>query len=109
MITLRRAKERHHDCRRKQEVWLTFYSEDRADPLADGFGALEILNEDRVPPGAGVPRHRQHDAEIVTYVRKGALAYEDSMSRAWPRPSTCSSELRRTRHDRYPAGSPQAL
>lgn len=82
MITLRRAKERHHDCRRKQEVWLTFYSEDRADPLADGFGALEILNEDRVPPGAGVPRHRQHDAEIVTYVRKGALAYEDSIGRS---------------------------
>jgi redox-sensitive bicupin YhaK (pirin superfamily) len=79
MITLRRAEERHHDRRRKQEVWLTFYPQDRADPLAEGFGTLEILNEDRLPPGAGVPRRPHHDAEIVTYVREGALAYEDSI------------------------------
>lgn len=82
MITLRRAKERHHDRRRKQEAWLTFYRQDRADPLADGFGSLEILNEDRLPPGAGVPRRLHHDAEIVTYVREGVLAHEDSMGRS---------------------------
>ena len=82
MITLRRAKERHHDRLRKEDVWLTFYPQDRADPLADGFGTLEILNEYRLPPGAGVPRHPHHDAEIVTYVREGALAYEDSMGRS---------------------------
>ena len=79
MITLRRAKERHHDRRCKQDLWLTFYPQDRADPLADGFGTLEILNEDRLPPGAGIPRHPHHDAEIITYVREGALAHEDSM------------------------------
>src|SRR5687768_5689494 len=82
MITLRRAKERHHDRRRKQEAWLTFYPGNRADPLADGFGVLEILDEDRVPPGARVSRHPQHDVEILTYVRKGPLAYEDSMGRS---------------------------
>jgi len=82
MITLRRAKERRHDRRRKQEVWHTFYPEDRADALADGFGTLEILDEDRLPPGARVPLHLLHDAEIVTYVREGALAHEDSMGRS---------------------------
>jgi quercetin 2,3-dioxygenase len=82
MITLRRAKERHHDRRRKQEAWHTFYAADRADALADGFGTLEILNEDRLPPGAGVARHPHHDAEIITYVREGALAHEDSMGRS---------------------------
>ena len=82
MITLRRAKERHHDQRRKQDVWLTFYSQDRADPLADGFGTLQSFNEDRIPPGADAQRHPCHDAEIVTYVREGALAYEDSMGRS---------------------------
>ncbi len=82
MITLRRATERHHDRRRKQEVWHTFYPEDLADAFADGFGALEILNEDRLPPGGGVPRHPHRDAEIVTYVREGALAHEDSMGRS---------------------------
>jgi len=78
MITLRRANERHHERRGKQDIWLTFHPGNRADPLADGFGALETLNENRLPPGAGVPSHPLHDAEIVTYVREGALAYEDS-------------------------------
>jgi redox-sensitive bicupin YhaK (pirin superfamily) len=81
MITLRRANERHHDRRRKQEVWHTFRP-DRADALAGGFGTLEILDEDRLPPGAVVPRHRDRDAEIVTYVREGALAHEDSTGRS---------------------------
>ena len=82
MITLRRATERHHDRRGRQEVWNTFYPRDRADELADGFGPLEILTEDRLPAGADVPRYPAHDAEIVTYVREGALSYEDSMGRA---------------------------
>jgi len=79
VITLRRSKERHHDRRRKQEGWLTFWPQDLADPLAGGFATMETLNEDRLPPGAGLPRHPHHDVEIVTYARAGALAYEDSM------------------------------
>ena len=81
MITLRRARERHHDQRRNQEVWLTFYPEDLGSPLAGGFGSLEVLNEDRLSAGAAVPRQRQQDSEILTYVRQGALAYEDSTGR----------------------------
>ena len=79
MITLRRSGERHHDRGRHREAWLTFYPQDRSDPLAGGFGALEILDEVRLSPGAGVPPHPNHNAEVVTYVREGALAYEDSM------------------------------
>jgi redox-sensitive bicupin YhaK (pirin superfamily) len=82
MTTLRRANERHHDRRRKKEVWHTFDPEDRADALADGFGTLEILDEARLPPSVGIPRHAHRDAEIVTYVREGALAHEDSMGRS---------------------------
>jgi redox-sensitive bicupin YhaK (pirin superfamily) len=82
MFTLRRAKERHHDRLHKQDVWHTFYSQGGVDPLANGFGALEILNEDHLPPGAGVPHEPRHDAEIVTYVREGALAHEDSEGRS---------------------------
>jgi hypothetical protein len=40
-----------------------------------------MLNEDRLPPGARLS-HPPHDSEIVTYVREGALAYEDSMGRS---------------------------
>lgn len=79
MITIRRANERHYDRRRKQEVWHTFPPQDRAGAHSGSFGALEILDEYRLRPGASVPRHPLHDAEIVTYVREGALAYEDSL------------------------------
>ena len=82
MITLRRAAQRHHAWTRKQEVWLTFDPQDRNNPLADGFGALEILDEERLSPGAALPRRRHRDAEIVTYVREGALAYDDSSGRS---------------------------
>jgi quercetin 2,3-dioxygenase len=82
MITLRRTGERHHDRRREHEVWLTFDAKDRNDPLADGFGALEILDEDRLSPGADLSRRPARDAEIVTYVYGGALAYDDSTGRA---------------------------
>ena len=81
MITLRRADERRHSRRRRQDAWRTFSASDRDDPLAGGFGALRMLNEDRLPPGARLS-HPQHDSEIVTYVREGALAYEDSMGRS---------------------------
>lgn len=80
MNTLRRAKERHHDLCRKQEVWHTFYpAADRADPLANGFGTLEMLNEGHLAPGADIPLHPHHDVEIITYVHEGALEHEDSM------------------------------
>jgi redox-sensitive bicupin YhaK (pirin superfamily) len=82
VITLLRAKERHHDRRRKQEVWHTFHPKNEASALTVGFGTLGTLNEERLSPGAGGPRHRPRDAEIVTYVREGALAHEDSMGRS---------------------------
>ena len=78
MIILRRAEERHHDRSREQEVWLTFFPHDGANPVADGFGTLEILDEGRLPPGGGITRRSQRDAEIVTFVREGTLAWKDS-------------------------------
>ena len=79
MITLRVANQRHHDRRRKRDVFCTFYPGNDAETLADGFEALEFLDEDRLPPGARIPRLRDRDAEIVTYVHEGALTHEDSM------------------------------
>jgi redox-sensitive bicupin YhaK (pirin superfamily) len=82
MITLRRAKERHYDRHHRQEDWLTFFPRDRADPRADHFGPLKSLSERHLPPGAMASRIPHHDAEIVTYVREGALAYEDAPGRS---------------------------
>jgi quercetin 2,3-dioxygenase len=79
MINVRRADERRHHRLHKRDVWRTFNPLDRTDPLADGFGTLEALDENRLPPRADIPRHPRDEAEIVTYVREGAVTYEDSM------------------------------
>lgn len=78
MIVLRRADERTYERRRKQEAWSTFSSSDPADPLAKGFGALQTLKEGRISPRAGI-RQPARDAEIITYVREGTLAYQDAL------------------------------
>lgn len=81
MITVRRGNGRHCERHRKCEVWLTFHPQDRADPFPGGFGTLELLNEERLSPGAGVPPRSPHEAEVVSYVHEGALAYEDPAGR----------------------------
>jgi hypothetical protein len=78
MITLRRDQDRHHAQRRHHDVWLTFYPQRADDPLASGFHALEMLTENRLPPGAGVSPQPRRQAETVTYVLQGALAQQDS-------------------------------
>jgi redox-sensitive bicupin YhaK (pirin superfamily) len=79
MITLRRANERHHDRLRNQDVWHTFFPAQNSDGVAAGFGTLEAFTEDRLPPGAGIQRRPDRDADIVTYVHEGRLAHEDSL------------------------------
>jgi redox-sensitive bicupin YhaK (pirin superfamily) len=82
MITVRRAKDRRHVKRDDQDLWLTFDAEDPQDQFAHGFGALEILSENQLPPDVVVPIHPRDDAEIITYVAEGALAYENALGGA---------------------------
>lgn len=49
------------------------------DPARLGVGALRVINDDWVAPGAGFDTHGHRDMEIITYVTDGVLAHRDSM------------------------------
>ncbi|KAL2262772.1 hypothetical protein VTK26DRAFT_117 [Humicola hyalothermophila] len=42
------------------------------------FGALRVLNEDRVRPNSGFPTHPHRDFEIFSYILSGELTHRDS-------------------------------
>lgn len=78
MLTLRPADKRGAFNHGWLDTRHTFSFGRYDHPEHRGFGPLLVINEDRVAPAKGFPKHPHDHMEILSYVVAGRLTHQDS-------------------------------
>lgn len=78
-IDIRRADARGFADHGWLQSYHSFSFADYFDRQHMEFGALRVINDDRIAAGGGFGTHPHRDMEIITYVLEGELAHQDSM------------------------------
>jgi redox-sensitive bicupin YhaK (pirin superfamily) len=80
MLEVRRSLDRGYANQGGLKSYHTFSFGDYYDPVFEDFGALRVINEDRIKPGKGYdPGPAETDVEILTYIISGELEHKDSL------------------------------
>jgi len=79
MIAHRPADARGHSTAEGRDSRHAFSFGSHYDPAWMGFGALRVLNEDRIQAGAGFDTARHANMELLALVVSGELVHEDAI------------------------------
>ena len=80
MLEVRRSLDRGYANHGGLKSYHTFSFGDYYDPVFEDFGALRVINEDRIKPGKGYdPGPAETGVEILTYIISGELEHKDSL------------------------------
>jgi len=78
-LVLRPSHERGHADHGWLKSFHTWNFASYYNPSYDAFGALRVMNEDRVSPKEGFGTHSHKEFEIFSYIVSGELEHRDSM------------------------------
>ena len=79
MLEVRRSLDRGYADHGGLKSYHTFSFGDYYDPVYEDYGALRVINEDRLKPGKGYQTAAPQDMEILTYILAGELEHRDSL------------------------------
>lgn len=79
MLELRRSLDRGYADNGGLKSYHTFSFGEYYDPVYEDFGALRVINEDRIKPRRGYNSAPPNDMEVLTYLLAGELEHKDSL------------------------------